>query len=460
MITILSLLEGRNDNYVISRLIRAFNLEIFKENLMSIYDGYIKFYKNVVYDHHIFCHHSSNEDYEFGNPRNPQDLKPEYYTVIIEVGFMIFHLMKTFQDNDDPENREMLEDELPELELEDDTEAFFGAKLLGGLGKFGVAFIKDTMKSVVQATEMLQLTGNKGPSVENSMILDAAYDFFGKYTGNVEVVFNNSITKVYFWLPPEYDGLNDEIKESFHTNADRTSDQTKLRYLMIKADDIIEQIRHNHRLQKIYEKYPFVSLIASNVSLWGDVAFMCTLILNFFIISSFSYYGEHSLNDPSLFFFDHFKYVGGLTSKDTENAFTTLGTILMACCVIIVSFFLLKTGPVLAKRGWNKNGPTLEFWKSNPSYFKMIRKRIKQCLWTALYIFSNMNVLYYMTYLIVATLGVAIHPFYFSLLLLDILYRYPSLQNVIRSITMPRKALILTFILMLVIVYIYGLVGY
>jgi len=42
----------------------------------------------------------------YGSPNNPQD-KPEnglYYITIIEIAFMIYHLMSIFRDNDDPEN--------------------------------------------------------------------------------------------------------------------------------------------------------------------------------------------------------------------------------------------------------------------------------------------------------------------------------------------------------------------
>ncbi|CAG9317756.1 unnamed protein product [Blepharisma stoltei] len=461
MITLLSLLEGRNDNYVISRIIRAFNVEIFKENLISIYDGYTKLYKKVTYTDQIFSHHAKNDKYQFGFPDNPQDKNPEYFTVIIEVGFMIFHLMKSFHDNDDPENREVVEEELPELELEEDTNVFFAKKILGDLGKVGFALVKDTMNTVAKATDMLSLRDSRGPALEKSGILEAAYEFFGKYTGNIEVVFNGSLTKVYFSLPPEFVGLNKEIKENFHNNADRTSDQTKLRYLMMKADGIVEQIKNNHKMEMLFQKYPFVSVLTSNVTLWGELVFYLTLILNFFIIFSYAYYGDMTLYKPSLFYEETGSDVdGGLNSDDTKQAIEAIGIVLVVCTVFIVGVFLLKTGPVLAKRGWNKNAPTIEFWKSNPSKRKIALKRLKQSLWTLLYVWSNWNVIYYCLYFAIALCGVVVHPFYFSLLLLDMLYRYPALQNVIKSITMPKKALILTFIFMLVIVYIFGLVGF
>jgi hypothetical protein len=86
-------------------------------------------------------------------------------------------------------------------------------------------------------------------------------------------------------------------------------------------------------------------------------------------------------------------------------------------------------------------------------------KLIKICL-TFLYVLSNFDVIYYLLYAVFSVLGTTTHPFYFSLLLLDVIYRSPALQNVVNSILLPRKALALTFLLLLVIIYISTIFGY
>ena len=68
MITIISLLEGRTDNYIITRMIRAFNIAIFKENLASIYISYTELYQKKgkdFYDKEIFKHFKYNDDYDY-----------------------------------------------------------------------------------------------------------------------------------------------------------------------------------------------------------------------------------------------------------------------------------------------------------------------------------------------------------------------------------------------------------
>ena len=50
MITVLSLLEGRNDNYNLTKMIRAFPLDILKANVVNIYKGYKELYEDYYDD--------------------------------------------------------------------------------------------------------------------------------------------------------------------------------------------------------------------------------------------------------------------------------------------------------------------------------------------------------------------------------------------------------------------------
>mmetsp|Transcript_11611 Transcript_11611/g.1728 ORF Transcript_11611/g.1728 Transcript_11611/m.1728 type:complete len:127 (+) Transcript_11611:845-1225(+) len=115
-----------------------------------------------------------------------------------------------------------------------------------------------------------------------------AYDFFEKYSGNVEVVFTDEqIYKVYFQLLPECLNLTNELKSKFDDRADRATDKTKLNYLVRRVPKMIEEMEHETRLAKIMNKYSVVAVITKHVGLWKDIAFFMTIILNFLIIASF-----------------------------------------------------------------------------------------------------------------------------------------------------------------------------
>ena len=67
MITVQSLLEGRNDNYNLTKMIRAFPLDILKVNMVNIYKGYKELYHDY-YGKDIFNHYQSQ----------PEDEEEEY----------------------------------------------------------------------------------------------------------------------------------------------------------------------------------------------------------------------------------------------------------------------------------------------------------------------------------------------------------------------------------------------
>jgi len=79
---------------------------------------------------------------------------------------------------------------------------------------------------------------------------------------------------------------------------------------------------------------------------------------------------------------------------------------------------------------------------------------------TALYLLSDFYVLYYFIYGFTAIIGVVTSPFFFAFHLLDVLVRYPLLQNVLRSIYNPRKSLFLTYLLFQMLNYFFTLFGY
>ena len=455
MITVLSLMEGRTDNYIVTRLIRSFNLEILKENLKSIFIDYVRMYGADFYDFEIFDHIKGNEDYVYGSDENKQDKEPKYYSLVIENGFMIYHLLKTFMENDDPESQEIIAGELDQLQKfrEDEDMKFFSKHVRSKKSEYSALAIKDAVDNYKYTTN------NADHERHKEFLLNATFRFFDMYTGKIEVVFNGNIFRVYFSLPPQFRGLTKEIRDNFHASVNRDTDQTKLKFLLRKAASIIEQITHEHFLLNAMQNNQLIHLIASKVYIWRDIAFGLTIVLNILVLLSYSNYNDHDrMNSPSLF---NYTYDNDYWSTETtKSVIRTLGIIQLVCCLIIVAFFLLKVGPIVARRGWKKHEPSIEFLKSNPNKFKLTVLKLKQIVSTIFYILIDFHVLYHIAYTVFSVLGISTHPFYFSLLLLDILYKYRSLQNVVKSFIVPRKALILTFCMMIIFMYIFAIIGF
>ncbi len=79
---------------------------------------------------------------------------------------------------------------------------------------------------------------------------------------------------------------------------------------------------------------------------------------------------------------------------------------------------------------------------------------------TIYYLFSDFYVLYYIVYGLTAIVGTVYNPFFFVFHLYDIIVRYPDLLNVVKSVWIPKKAIMYTYFLFIVLMYIFTLFGY
>lgn len=452
LITLISLFEGRKDQLVSTRIVRSLNLQILIENIKYLYinhknshRSFSSSYKEFAYNYDIFNHIRDNENYDFDSDSNPQDKRPDYYCLVIENGFLIYNIIKTLQDSNDPEIIEMFNEEISEL--------------LGDLSSFKLRASARKKNSFFRKKE-IKLSISRyiycGPSYEtnNKALIADAFGFFNKHTGNIEVVFAGGIFRVYFYYPPEFKGLSKAIKENFHRKAVRESDQAKLKYLLDSVPEIMEIIKHEFFLMNLIKKNKIAHFIASNIENFRISAFILTILLNLTILTSYKFDRvERSA-------FTYAPDDDGIGVNATKIWMNFLGFLQLALCILIVIFFLAKAGPILAKKGWEQtNFFTLRLISSKYTIAHIIVK-IFRTLNTIFYVLSDIDVIFYTLYTVFSVLGTSSHPIYFSLLLLDIVYRYPSLQNVVNSIYLPRKALLLTFALMIVIVYLFAIFSY
>ena len=67
---------------------------------------------------------------------------------------------------------------------------------------------------------------------------------------------------------------------------------------------------------------------------------------------------------------------------------------------------------------------------------------------------------YYVLYFGISVLGFSTHEIYYSLHLLDVVVRFPTLTNVIRSVTLNAQQLLMTGLLAFIIIYIYATISF
>jgi len=77
-----------------------------------------------------------------------------------------------------------------------------------------------------------------------------------------------------------------------------------------------------------------------------------------------------------------------------------------------------------------------------------------------IFLLSDPSLLYICFYIVVSIIGLFYSPIIYSFHLLDIVNRFPMLQNVIVSVTGNFMQLSLTFFLMLILLYIFTMIGF
>ncbi|CAG9329528.1 unnamed protein product [Blepharisma stoltei] len=438
MQTIINLIEGRKDDHFISKIVRILNFEVVEENLVNVYSNFVDYYPNADYNPEIFNHLYT---YDHKSLSNPQDTNPKYYTCIIETGFYIYQLLKYYE--------EVILMKTIKYNTKATTKSYFKEKYaISSIWKLPlIPYFMMMQKQKPKVTV----------EIDREKLMENAYAFFQKHTCNVEVLLeNNNLIKIYFIMPPEYQGLSKEIKKIFQRDVDRTSNHTKLQFLINKTDEIIAKIKHEQALKQLFSKYYLFSLLFYNVLLWEDIVFHLNLIENFGIIYSFSYYDTDPIDEPSLFY-EANGNSWGLDIDQTWVFLKTIGILEALSSFIVLCHYLAKESPLIFKQiakdySWTSSR------QNNLSKFFLSCQLIAISSWKIL---TYPIILYYIIFLAFAILGASIHPFFFSInLLMNMVYRYPTMQLICMSIRIPFKAMVSAWILMFLIVYIFGVVGY
>jgi hypothetical protein len=130
----------------------------------------------------------------------------------------------------------------------------------------------------------------------------------------------------------------------------------------------------------------------------------------------------------------------------------------MTCCsLFVVAFFLSKNLPLIIQRSWADKDPEAA---KNRGFFMKVFMFFVKFFMVLIALMQEIEVIYYLAYGTLAILGITWHHFFFTFHLTEILIRYPTLKNVIRSVYEPRQQLILTLILFIILEYIFSIVAY
>jgi len=312
-----------------------------------------------------------------------------------------------------------------------------------------------------------------------------ALEFFRLNTVHIEITFKEKLLKVYFPIYPACRQLSKNTRSEFLQEVNRESPNEKIMGLLQAAPVLFDEMEH---LAYLGSK-PF-KFTMKRYNALRDLSNIISLVINIIIVSTEYLTIRHDQSVPEI------NDIGKLSSQTVINI---LGWIQICTSALMIIFWLRVNSPMIFREKWREEvkwkslTPEQELklaymledrdlselppsvgleilWKKgpyNPYFFLTGKRDFGHLLVHASYYYKNVificrngKFLFMMFYLVVSILGTALSEITYSLHLLDVINRFKTLRNVVRSVTGNIKQLVLTALLGLILIYIYAIIGY
>lgn len=282
----------------------------------------------------------------------------------------------------------------------------------------------------------------------------AALSYYRKHTAQIEIVRSDrTMEQIVFPVPQICEYLTEESKRKIFTATCRDEQGSKVSDFFSKTDDLYHEMRWQRKLRA----QPLLYFVSSYMTTWAMISFNLAFFIN--IIVAISYPMEKSILGTIvesidwslnillwLLFFSAIVTLIKIKYSRPLVIFVFLLTIIRA----IISFGIESTLIILGVLNVLSTAIHLISIMGNRGTFT---KRILQIL-------TDFEFTYHVGYLSICILGLCIHPLFYSILLLSVVYQEETLKNVIRSVTRNGRSIILTALLAVILIYLFSIIGF
>ncbi|XP_072946066.1 inositol 1,4,5-trisphosphate receptor [Epargyreus clarus] len=275
-----------------------------------------------------------------------------------------------------------------------------------------------------------------------------ALQYYRTHTAQIEIVrTDRSMEQIVFPIPEICEYLPADSKHRVLQSAERDDQGSKVADFFARLDNLF----HEMKWQKKLRGQPFLFWVSSYMSLWSNILFNFAVLINVIVAFFYPFQEEN----PKLG--QHLSLVVWGVSGVAGALVTWLprGSGLRALLASGIVRLIFSAGPeptlwALGMLTIVVKGIHLVSIMGNQGTLSKSTRHV----------ITDPELLYHGVYLLFCFLGICCHPFFFSVLLLDIVYREETLLNVMRSVTRNGRSILLTAVLALVLVYMFSIVGY
>ncbi|XP_036387839.1 inositol 1,4,5-trisphosphate receptor type 1 isoform X3 [Megalops cyprinoides] len=291
---------------------------------------------------------------------------------------------------------------------------------------------------------------------------DEALEFYAKHTAQIEIVrLDRTMEQIVFPVPNICEFLTNESKLRVYYTTERDEQGSKINDFFLRAEDLFNEMNWQKKLRGTQEatgnankvpSQPLLYWCSRNMSFWSSISFNLAVLMNLLVA-----------------FFYPLEGVRGGTLEPHLSALLWTAMLVSLAIVIVLPqphgiraliastilrlIFSVGLEPTLFLLGafnvCNKIIFLMSFVGNRGTFTRGYKAMI-----------MDVEFLYHLLYLIICSLGVFVHVFFYSLLLFDLVYREETLLNVIKSVTRNGRSIVLTAVLALILVYLFSIVGY
>ena len=288
-----------------------------------------------------------------------------------------------------------------------------------------------------------------GASSEVNTRYNRALSFYRKHTAQIEIVRSDrTMEQIVFPVPTVCQFLTSESKQKVFHGTERDEQGSKVSDFFSTSTELYNEMKWQRKLRSQSLLYS----VSSHMSLWASISFNLQFLINFVIAF---FYPFEKANLPTLDpFVSLFLWIlvissisGLATFKKRAWIRSVMITLLLRC---IFTFGIESSLVLLGIANVLSTGVHLMSIMGNRGTFT--KSIIEIC--------SDLEIIYHLVFLSFGIFGLCIHPLFYSVLLLHVVYSEETLRNVIRSVTRNGRSIILTAILAVILIYLFSIIGY
>ena len=238
----------------------------------------------------------------------------------------------------------------------------------------------------------------------------------GSGVASVEVVWHGQLLRRFFKIPKICDNLSKSGKDSLVEQVDRANTENKLIDFSARAQGLYRQVKHQQLLIELGISSVFSPAIMDRAT-W--ITFYLSLLINLLLLI---YYDLDSTGTPSI-------------SPSSNNGVRALNII-----HIIVSGFVLIQSLIIR----------------TPVVYQTELDSGASSIMSLANTLTDRMTIYYAGYLAISILGLLSCHYFLPLLLLDVIVKNSTTQDVLNAVLFPIKALAMTLMLGIFVMYIYS----